>query len=36
MLDRYASIERGDEAPVRQRATNLLLGFRKLPLQFLA
>jgi cytochrome P450 len=36
MLDRYASIERGDEAPVRQRATNLLLGFRKLPLTFIA
>jgi cytochrome P450 len=36
MLDRYASIERADEAPLRQRATNLLLGFRKLPLKFIA
>jgi cytochrome P450 len=36
MLDRFASIARGDERPERQRATNLLLGFRKLPLKFIA
>ncbi len=36
MLDRYSSIERGDEAPQRQRATNLLFGFGKLPLKFIA
>ncbi len=36
MLDRYGSIARGDEAPQRQTATNLLYGFRKLPLKFLA
>jgi cytochrome P450 len=36
MLDRFSSIARGDEAPHRQRATNLLLGFRKLPLKFIA
>jgi cytochrome P450 len=36
MLDRYSSIARGNEAPQRQRATNLLYGFRKLPLQFIA
>jgi cytochrome P450 len=36
MLDRYSSIARGNEAPQRQRATNLLYGFRKLPLKFIA
>jgi len=36
MLDRFGSIERGDQAPQRQRATNLLFGFRKLPLKFIA
>jgi cytochrome P450 len=36
MLDRFSSIARGDQAPQRQRATNLLLGFRKLPLKFIA
>ena len=36
MLDRFASIARSDEAPQRQRATNLLFGFRKLPLKFIA
>jgi cytochrome P450 len=29
MLDRFSSIARNDQAPERQRATNLLLGFRK-------
>jgi cytochrome P450 len=36
MLDRFSALARGNQAPERQRATNLLLGFRKLPLQFLA
>ena len=36
MLDRYSSIARGDQEAERQRATNLLLGFRKLPLKFLS
>jgi cytochrome P450 len=36
MLDRYSAIARGNEAPQRQRATNLLYGFRKLPLKFIA
>jgi len=36
MLDRFSSIARGDEAPQRQHATNLLFGFRKLPLKFIA
>ena len=36
MLDRFSSIARGDEAPHRQRATNLLLGFKRLPLKFMA
>jgi cytochrome P450 len=36
MLDRFSSLARGAQAPERQRATNLLLGFRKLPLKFLA
>jgi cytochrome P450 len=36
MLDRFSSIARGDERPQRQRATNLLNGFRKLPLKFVA
>jgi len=35
MLDRFSSIERGAQAQ-RQRATNLLFGFRKLPLKFIA
>jgi len=36
MLDRFSSIARANEPSQRQRATNLLLGFRKLPLKFLA
>ncbi len=36
MLDRYSSLERGDGPPQRQRATNLLFGFGKLPLKFIA
>jgi cytochrome P450 len=36
MLDRYSSIARGGEQSERQRATNLLYGFRKLPLKFVA
>ena len=36
MLDRFTSIARGDQAPQRQLATNLLLGFRKLPLKLIA
>jgi cytochrome P450 len=36
MLDRFSALARGNQAPERPRATNLLLGFRKLPLQFLA
>ncbi|HLX37553.1 MAG TPA: cytochrome P450 [Candidatus Binataceae bacterium] len=36
MLDRFSSLARGDEAPQRQVATNLLFGFRKLPLKFVA
>ena len=36
MLDRFGSIARSDEQPQRQRATNLLNGFRKLPLKFIA
>jgi cytochrome P450 len=36
MLDRFSSIARGDHAPQRQRATNLLFGFGKLPLKFIA
>ena len=36
MLDRYSSIERGAEPSQRQIATNLLYGFRKLPLKFIA
>ncbi len=36
MLDRFSSIARGDQAPQRQHATNLLFGFRKLPLKFVA
>jgi cytochrome P450 len=36
MLDRYSAVARGDEAAVRQTSTNLLFGFRKLPLKFLA
>jgi cytochrome P450 len=34
MLDRFSRIARGDEAPQRQVATNLLFGFRNLPLKF--
>jgi len=36
MLDRFSSLARGDEAPQRQVSTNLLFGFRKLPLKFVA
>ncbi|MGH7865558.1 MAG: cytochrome P450, partial [Candidatus Binataceae bacterium] len=34
LLDRFSSLERGDGRSVRQRATNLLLGLRELPLRF--
>jgi cytochrome P450 len=36
MLDRFSAIERGAEARQRQTSTNLLFGFRKLPLKFVA
>lgn len=34
LLERFGRIARGDEAPQRQTATNLLYGFRKLSLKF--
>ncbi|HVN26856.1 MAG TPA: cytochrome P450 [Candidatus Binataceae bacterium] len=36
MLDRFSAVTAGDGEPQRQTATNLLFGFRKLPLKFLA
>lgn len=36
LLDRFSRFSRGDRPAVRQRMTNLLLGFRDLPLEFSA
>jgi len=36
MLDRFSAVTSGDGTPLRQTSTNLLFGFRKLPLKFLA
>jgi cytochrome P450 len=36
MLDRFSSVEHGDEPARRQRASNVLFGFSRLPLRFAA